>query len=371
MQTLETAPLAKRPAIERVRHIVLVLSAIVLATLVCGIVLWVLGKIALAVVVVVGAVMFAYLLCPAVCAAQSRGIPAWIAIVAIYAILAIIIAAGVYFAAPRLLRESNMALHAAQDFTSSLRRAAAAPTDEQPMSEARSFVAGAAVQFLDDATATVTRVPPLAIITRTSSIVAIVFVVPIIAFYLLLDAPRLRSSALLAVPQAWRERAVSILADVDEVIKGFVRGQLIVAACLAFMIWVALLALHIHYAVLIACFAGLADMIPYAGAVTGALPAIVLAYMRGGFWFAVLTLAIFLIIYEIEGHLIAPVIVGKRVGLSPALIIITIIAGVELAGIAGALFAVPVAALIRVLWLRLVHEQVLTEPERVLEVAAC
>ena len=311
LQTLDPAPPAQRSAIERLRQLVLVLSAIVLATVVIAIVLWVLGKIVLAVVVVVGAVMFAYLLYPAVNAAQSRGVPTWLAIVAIYFVLAIIIAGGTYFAAPRLLRESNIALTASQDFTSSVRRAAAAPTDEQPMSEVRSFVAGAAVQLIDDVTATVTREPPLALVLRTSSIVAVVFVVPIVAFYFLLDAPRLRSSALLAVPQAWRERTVSILADVDEVIKGFVRGQLIVAASLALMIWVALLALHIPYALLIACFAGLADMIPYAGAVTGALPAIVLAFMRGGFWFAVLTLVVFLIIYEIEGHVIAPLTSGN------------------------------------------------------------
>jgi predicted PurR-regulated permease PerM len=158
-------------------------------------------------------------------------------------------------------------------------------------------------------------------------------------------------------PDRYRNRTLAVLADIDTVVGGFIRGQIIVGAIVAVLVTVMLLIFRIKYALLIGLFAGVVDIIPYVGAVAGAIPAVVLAIFEHGPIWAVGVALGFLVLYEIEGHIVAPNVVGQRVGLTPLLVIVAILIGAELGGIGGMFLSVPVAGIIKVLWKRFMRPQ--------------
>jgi predicted PurR-regulated permease PerM len=180
----------------------------------------------------------------------------------------------------------------------------------------------------------------------------------LLAFYILLDLDRLRDTLVRMFPQRHRDRTALVLADIDSVVGGFVRGQLIVGAIVGILVTLLLIVFQIKYALLIGVFAGIVDMVPYVGAVAGAVPAVLLAiFEHGPVWALGLALG-FALLYELEGHIIAPAIVGQRVGLTPLMVIVAVLIGAELGGIGGMFVSVPVAGIIRVLWKRFMRPQV-------------
>jgi len=103
---------------------------------------------------------------------------------------------------------------------------------------------------------------------------------------------------------------------------------------------------------LIGVFAGAVDIIPYLGAVAGAIPAVIIALITHGLGWALLVVGAFVVVNQVEGHIIVPNVVGQRVGLTPFMVIVAILIGAELGGILGMFIAVPVAAIIKALAVR-------------------
>jgi len=197
----------------------------------------------------------------------------------------------------------------------------------------------------------------LGIVLSTVAIIATCVVIPVLSAYMMLDAENLKRYAVAAIPVKARPKTLAIVADLEKVLGGFIRGQFTVGATIGACITVVLLLLHIKYAVLIGVFAGLFDVIPYVGAVVGFIPSVLLALFQDGVSQAALVHAgyvaiAFIAIFQLEGHFIAPKIVSDSVGLSPLWVVIAILIGGELLGIGGMFLAVPIAAMIRVL---LVH----------------
>ncbi len=114
------------------------------------------------------------------------------------------------------------------------------------------------------------------------------------------------------------------------------------------LITIALLLLHVRYAFLLGLLAAVGDLIPYVGAVLAFVPAFISSLLNNGWVNALLVTGAIVIIYEVEGHLIAPNIVGSQVRLSPFIVLLALLIGAELGGIFGMLIAVPVAGVLRV-----------------------
>ncbi len=144
-------------------------------------------------------------------------------------------------------------------------------------------------------------------------------------------------------------RAESILDDLDKVVGGFIRGQLIDGAIVGAMIIVMLSVMHVPYALLIGICAGLLNFIPYAGAVIGFVPSVLLALASNGPTNALIVAALFAVIQQVDGNFVAPRVLKDNVGLSPFWIIVSILSFSELFGLVGTFLAVPAAAMIRVL----------------------
>jgi predicted PurR-regulated permease PerM len=174
---------------------------------------------------------------------------------------------------------------------------------------------------------------------------------------MLIDASNVRRQILGLFPARRRPKVDTIIDELDGVVGGFIRGQLIDGAIVGVMIFVMLTALRVPYALLIGVAAGILNFIPYAGAVIGFVPSVLIALAVNGPSNALLVAILFAVIQQIDGNFVAPRVLKDNVGLSPLYIVIAILLGSELFGLIGTFLAVPVAAMIRVL-----REQLLPGP---------
>ena len=170
------------------------------------------------------------------------------------------------------------------------------------------------------------------------------FLVLIIALYLLLDTRRIRSSALRIVPKRQREQVEKFEVEVVRVFGAYVRGQLILAVIVGAAATVVLLLLGVPYAFVLGIFAGIAELIPMLGPIIGAVPAVIVAIFQPFPLVAWVVLA-FIAIQQVESNLLLPRISGHAVGLHPLAAMLVLLAGFEVAGVVGALFAVPLAGI--------------------------
>jgi predicted PurR-regulated permease PerM len=189
----------------------------------------------------------------------------------------------------------------------------------------------------------------LTVLLSAVSVVATVVVVPVLAAYMLLDAENIKQSFLGLIPAKLHGKTEAIIADLDHVVGGFIRGQLIDGSILGAMLTVMLTFTHVPYALLIGVVSGALNFIPYAGALIAFVPAVILALVYNGVGNAVLVAVLIVVIHQIDGNFISPRVLKDNVGLSPFWIVISILGFSELFGLTGTFLAVPIAAMIRVL----------------------
>lgn len=126
----------------------------------------------------------------------------------------------------------------------------------------------------------------------------------------------------------------------------WMQGQLISSALVMILVYIGLLFIGIPNALLLAVLAGVFELIPLFGATLAAIPAILIAYISGGMTTALIVTGLFILVQQLEGNLIYPLVVKKMVGVPPMISIIALVIGGTLAGFLGVLIAVPVAAVV-------------------------
>ncbi len=178
-----------------------------------------------------------------------------------------------------------------------------------------------------------------------------VVLAPVVAFYLLLDWDRAVARIDDLVPREHVETVRRLARDIDEVLSGFVRGQLTVGLILGTFYAIALTVLGLKFGVLIGLFAGIISFIPFVGSVTGGIVSIGVGLVQfwGSWGMIVAVAAVFLVGQAVEGNLLTPKMVGDRVKLHPVWLMFALSAFGSLMGFVGMLIAVPVAAVIGVL----------------------
>lgn len=186
-----------------------------------------------------------------------------------------------------------------------------------------------------------------------SVINAVVFivVVPVVAFYLLLDWDNMVARIDSLVPVDHRETIRQLSRDIDRVLAGFVRGQVSVCLILGTFYSVALILAGLDFGLIVGAIAGIITFIPYVGALIGGALAIGLAFFQfWGEWLQIgIVAGIFALGQFLEGNIITPRLVGGSVGLHPVWLLFALSAFGTLFGFVGMLVAVPVAAAIGVL----------------------
>ncbi len=174
--------------------------------------------------------------------------------------------------------------------------------------------------------------------------------IPVFAFYFLLDWDRIVARLRDLVPPRHRAAVTEVAAEMDTVVSHWVRGQLIVVSILAILYPVCLWAVGLHLAVPVGVLAGLLTFIPYVGTAVGFTVAALLALVG---WHGpgplIGVVIVFVVLHAFEAFFLTPRLVGKRVGLGEAGALFAAIAGGELLGFVGVMLAIPIAAAVAVL----------------------
>ena len=186
-------------------------------------------------------------------------------------------------------------------------------------------------------------------VSRSGTVVFIFFMnlllIPVVTFYLLRDWHRLMARIEALLPRVAAPTVTQLARDCDGVLAGFLRGQLLVMACLGITYTLGLSIIGLDSAVAIGVIAGLLSFVPYLGFFTGVGLALLSALLQGQGWLLpVEVLVVFGIGEALESFVFTPNIIGERIGLHPVLVIFAILAGGELFGFAGVLLALPAAA---------------------------
>ncbi|MDX6222998.1 MAG: hypothetical protein QOD91_2052 [Frankiales bacterium] len=186
-----------------------------------------------------------------------------------------------------------------------------------------------------------------AVIRGVANGIAAVVTIFVLAYLMVLEGPMFVNGWLGALPAERRERVGRVAADCGKAVTGYMTGNLLISVIAGTITWVALLILGVPYAGVLAVFVALTDLIPLVGATIGAVLVTLVAFLHGTTDGIVMAL-VFLVYQQLENHLLQPVIMSRTVKLNPLTVLVSVLLGVELAGILGALLAIPVAGVIAV-----------------------
>ncbi len=176
-----------------------------------------------------------------------------------------------------------------------------------------------------------------------------VLVVLVMAFYWLLERRDIEGTWIALVPRSRRAETREVIEEIEGKLGAYVRGQLILAVIVGLFSFFGLLILGMEYVLVLALIAGIGELIPLAGPIIGAVPAVLIAFATESPQTALLVLALYIGIQQVENNFLVPKVMQRSVGLSPLTVLLAVLAGVALLGIIGALLAVPVASAMQVI----------------------
>lgn len=181
--------------------------------------------------------------------------------------------------------------------------------------------------------------------------------IPVLTFYLLRDWDLLVARFRELLPRRYAGKFIEMSLECDDMLAGFIRGQLMVMLALAVIYTIGLSLVGLELALLLGFIAGLVSFVPYLGLIVGIALSGLAAFFQFGEWLPIVYVAIvFSVAQMIEGMLLTPRFVGERIGLHPVAVIFAVLAGGQLFGFTGVLLALPVAAVVMVL-LRHAHQR--------------
>lgn len=170
-----------------------------------------------------------------------------------------------------------------------------------------------------------------------------------VSFYLLLYKDTLTKSFVGIFPRPYQEKIEKTTRLSEEKLGSWLRGQILLSGFIGIFTWIALTLLGVEFALPLAVLAGVLEIIPTIGPIISAIPAIIVTLTVSPLLATVVALSYFLI-QLVENNILVPRIMGKAVGLNPIVIIISIIIGGKLLGVAGALLAIPFVSLLFVVY---------------------
>jgi predicted PurR-regulated permease PerM len=164
-----------------------------------------------------------------------------------------------------------------------------------------------------------------------------------LALYIMIDRDRLRGALFAAVPRVHHIKLSRIMLNLETIVGGYVRGQVVTCAMMAMFLFILLTACGVPNAIAIAAFGGIADVLPFIGIFLTMIPAVLAALAKG----SVAATVVFLLLLcyeEFESRVLIPIVYGRALRLPSSIVLFALIAGGTLYGIGGALLALPVAA---------------------------
>lgn len=170
-------------------------------------------------------------------------------------------------------------------------------------------------------------------------------IVLVISFYLAVQEKGVKKFLMSLTPIEHQVYVSDLIERIQIKIGGWLRGQLLLCVIVGTLVFIGLSLLGVKYALVLALIAGILEIVPYLGPIMAAVPAIILAFFQSP-PLALLVLLLYIVIQELENHIIVPQVMRRAVGLNPIIVIIVMLIGAKLAGILGIVLAVPIAAAI-------------------------
>mgnify|MGYP001594411987 CR=1 FL=1 len=169
----------------------------------------------------------------------------------------------------------------------------------------------------------------------------------VFTFYFLLERKKLESLLTNAMGEDAAERVIDALKNIELRLGAWVNGQLLLMALIGVSVYAGLTLLHVEFALPLAIIAGVLEIVPMIGPIASAVPAVLVAVTVSPF-LALSVMALYFIIQQVENNIFVPLILRKSVGLSPIVTIFALMVGGTLAGIVGAVLAVPIVLVLQV-----------------------
>ena len=190
--------------------------------------------------------------------------------------------------------------------------------------------------------------PALGVVRGAATGVAGTLTIFVLSYLMVLEGPKVVGATLNLMSSSTADRVRRVGADCAKTITGYLSGNLLISVICGVLTYIVLRIVGVPFAGLIALFVAIADLIPLVGATLGAIVAIIAAFLTSTT--AGIVVAVFFVVYQqLENHLLQPVILSRTVKLNPLTVLVAILIAVELAGILGALLAIPVAGILQVL----------------------
>jgi predicted PurR-regulated permease PerM len=271
--------------------------------------------------------------------------------VAITYVAALLLAAGIVGAfAPTAVDQSQRFAdnvpEYVDDLTKGRGRLGFLETKYQVVEKARTAISeGGAGRFLD-VTGTALSVTK-SVLTAVVATLTILF----LTLFMLLEGPAWVARFLNLVPEERRPRWEAVGRDIYRTVGGYVTGNLLISLIAGIAFGVLLYVLGVPYAVALAILVALLDLVPLAGATIAAVIVTLVAFAANGLTIGIVVAVAFLVYQQFENHVLQPLVYGRTVQLSPLAVLISVLIGAQVAGILGALGAIPVAGAIQVILL--------------------
>lgn len=282
---------------------------------------------------------------------ERRGLPRPLGILLHYLVLLVLIAIVVLVLVPLVAAEARLLRVEAPAYADQLEGLVAAINPNAAAGFSFDRIAAAAG---DNAGALATRLGEVGL--EVGQTVLYAFITLVLAFFLAADPSVGKGLVGRLAPPAQRERIVAMAATARVRIGAWARGQVAIAVIFGLAMGLGLGALGVPYAVSLGVAAGVLELLPYVG---GAITVVLatLTALSVGLPQAIGVVVLYLILVNLEAHVLAPWLFGRAVGLPPVAILVALVVGVDLLGIAGALLAVPLTV---ILWV--VADELLPRP---------
>jgi predicted PurR-regulated permease PerM len=190
--------------------------------------------------------------------------------------------------------------------------------------------------------------PTLAVVRGAVTTVAGIITIFVLAYLMVLQCPRMVDGFLSLFDPLRAERIHRVGSECARTITGYITGNLLISVICGLLTYAVLAVLRVPFAGLIALFVAIADLIPLVGATLGAIVAVLAGFLQS-LVAGIVVLVFFIVYQQLENHLLQPVILARTVRLDPLTVLVSILIATELAGILGALLAIPVAAMLQII----------------------
>lgn len=305
------------------------------------------------------AFLVAYLFSSLVAVIQKTGLPRWLAITSVFVLMLVAFALFVWYIVPMIWAQLIYARDHIPEMISWVNKTFlpwVAATFNVDRMEINTDEMSKIVMDYIQTNYSVNNIQTAALKVAQSGLNFIqiggtLVLVPIIAFYFLLDWEKMLVNIRRILPRPIEPSIVNIAKECHEVLGAFVKGQFLVMLLLGLIYAIGLQLIGLEVGLIIGMVAGLASIIPYLGFMVGIVAAVVATFLQFGvdWWQLLLVGGVFMLGQAAEGYILQPFLLGDKIGLSPVAVVFSVLAGAQLMGFVGMLIALPVAAVIVVL----------------------